>query len=73
MLNKVVDRQVSTTNTYYNRLAFNLHENSLAVVFIYANGLSFEVHLASELERLSVDKVCKSLVNWVFSHWFVYK
>ena len=73
MLNKVIDSQVSATNTDHNCLAFNLHENSFTVVPINAYGLSLEVHLASQLERFRVDEVCQSLVNRVFAHRLVYK
>jgi hypothetical protein len=58
VLNKVIDSQVSATNTDDNSLAFNLHENSFTVISINAYGLSLEVHLAPHLERLRVDEVC---------------
>jgi hypothetical protein len=73
VLHEVINRQVAASNSDHDSLALNLHENTLAVVAIDALAFAFEVHLASQFERLAVDEVCEVLINRVVTQRFVHK
>jgi hypothetical protein len=65
VVNKLINRQVASTDSDHNCVTLNLHENPFAMVPVNARAFALEMHPRSLLKGFCVDKVRQHLIDSV--------